>query len=253
MFAEDRLREILDILNRDESVYVKDLSLRFNVSEPLIRKDLQRLDKEGKLQRTYGGAIIKRKKAISTSIGTRLIKNKDNKSIIAEKAFQEIEEGDMIFLDVSSCNYLLAGLLAKRNERITIITTMVELTSLFKNNTNTTLICIGGIYNKILGGVSGSEAIDNISKYRPDKAFMGTSGINLEGNAISNFDLEECNTKKAIINASKKVYIVMENEKFYFDGSYKFASLSDINILITGGAPEEKIKNILIKNNIILL
>lgn len=253
MFIEERLDQIIDILNQEERVYVKDLSIKFNMSEPMIRKDLQRLEKEGKLKRTYGGAILERKKAESTSIEARLIKNIDIKAFIAEKAFQEIRDGDMIFLDISSINYLIAKLIAERNKKITVVTNMVEITALFSNNIDTEIICIGGMYNKVLGGVTGSAAIENILMYKADKAFIGSCGVNVYENSISNFDLEEGNTKKAIIKFSKKVYILIENEKFYFDGSYKFACLKDIDAIITDVELEHSIKDILIKKNIQLL
>jgi DeoR/GlpR family transcriptional regulator of sugar metabolism len=253
MFIEERLNQIISILEHEGKVYVKDLSTKFNMSEPMIRKDLQRLEKEGKLKRTYGGAILEREKAESTNIGTRLIKNMEVKSNIAEKAFNEIHDGDMIFLDVSSINYLLAKLIAERNRKITVVTNMVEITSLFSNNTGTQLICIGGTYNNALGGVIGSTAIDNIMKFRADKAFIGSCGINVYEKSISNFDLEEGNTKKTILRCSKKVYVVIENEKFKFDGSYKFAQLEDINTIVSEGNPGEKIVDILNRSGIELL
>jgi DeoR/GlpR family transcriptional regulator of sugar metabolism len=253
MFIDERLNEIINILEQEGKVYVKELSERFNMSEPMIRKDLQRLEKEGKLKRTYGGAILERKKAESSNIESRLIKNKDIKSQIAEKAYEEINDGDMIFLDISSINYLLAKLISERNKKVSIVTNMVEITSLFSNNSNTEIICIGGMYNKELGGVIGSAAIENILKYRTDKAFIGSCGVNLYEENISNFNLEEGNTKKAIMKCSKRVYIVIENEKFNFDGSYNFAQITDINAIITDGKPDNKITDILENNNITLL
>ncbi|WP_238882263.1 DeoR/GlpR family DNA-binding transcription regulator [Clostridium sp. YIM B02551] len=250
MFAEERLNAILSILEEQGKVYVKDLSVRFNMSEPMIRKDLQRLEKEGKLKRTYGGAILERKKAESTSIETRLVRNTDKKHIIAKKALNEINDLDMIFLDISSINYLMAKLIAEENKRITVVTNMVEISTLFNENTNTELICIGGRYNKHLGGVVGSAASLDISRYRVDKAFIGSCGVNVLDNSISNFDLEEGNTKKAIIKASKETFIVMENTKFIFDGSYKFAILDDINNIITDELPDMKILDVLMSKDI---
>ncbi|MCY6372806.1 DeoR/GlpR family DNA-binding transcription regulator [Clostridium ganghwense] len=253
MFAEERLEQILDLLRENGKVLVKDLSIKFNVSEPMIRKDLQRLEKEGKIKRTYGGAILERNLAHNTSISSRMIKNLDLKKKIAQKAFEFIEENDMIFLDISSINFLLAEMIAKSNKRLTILTNMVEITTHFKNNLNTDIICIGGTYSKKLGGVIGSAAIENISKYRVDKAFIGSCGVNLLDNTVSNFDMEEGNTKKAIMNSGKNIYLVMENEKFYFDGAYKFAHLKDIDAIVTEQTPNSKICEVLEKNRIDLI
>lgn len=253
MFAEERMQQILDLLKEEGKVFVKDLSIKFNVTEGMIRKDLQKLEGSGSIKRTYGGAILKRDIAENTSISNRMIKNLDYKKEIANKAFQLIEENDTIFLDISSINFVLAELISKSNKNFSIITNMVEITSLFNDNLNVDIICIGGIYNKKLGGVIGSEAIESISKYRVTKAFMGSCGVNLSDKSISNFDLEEGNTKKAIIASAKTVYVLMENEKFYYDGTYKFAHLNDINCIITEKKPDSKISEIIRKHNINLI
>lgn len=253
MFIEERIQEILRLLKQEGKVLVKDLSIRFNVSEGMIRKDLQKLESEGKLKRTYGGAILKRNLAHNTSISSRKIKNIELKKKIAKKAFELLKEDDIIFLDISSINLLLAEMIIKSNQRVTILTTMVEISSLFLDNTETKLICIGGIYNKKIGGVIGSAAIESISRHRVDKAFIGSCGVNISDHSISNFDIEDGNTKKAIIKCGKAVYLIMENEKFYYDGAYKFADLKDLDGIITEENPDEKIGEILEKNNILLI
>ena len=57
MFAEERLDQILNILNSEGKIKVKNLSQHFNVTEDCIRKDLKHLENLGHLKRTYGGAI----------------------------------------------------------------------------------------------------------------------------------------------------------------------------------------------------
>ncbi|MDF2880611.1 MAG: transcriptional regulator, DeoR family [Clostridiaceae bacterium] len=250
MFMEERLNEILYILKTEGKILVKDLSSKFNVSEGMIRKDLQRLEMEGKIKRTYGGAILERKIVHNENISSRMIKDLDHKKKIAEKAFSIIEDGDLVFLDISSTNYVIGEAIAASNRKVNIITNMNIIPSLFVENSSVNVICIGGAYSKRLGGVIGAAAIESISKYKADKAFIGTGGLNLEDDFISNFNLEEANTKRAVIKASKRVYLAMENEKFYIDGSYKFASLQDIHGIITEKQPDNKIIDVLRNNKI---
>lgn len=242
MFMEERLSKILDLIKENNKVFVKDLSKQFNVTESMIRKDLNKLQKKGLVERTYGGAILPRGIAENSTMDKRLEKDTKIKEIIAKKAFDVINDFDTIFLDISSTNYILAKLLSKSNKNITIITNMVEISSLFNNpNSDIELICIGGLYNKKLGGVTGSEAISSISKYRFNKSFMGICGINISNRSIYNFDLEEGNTKNAIISSSKEVYLLLQNEKFDLDGAYKFASLEKADFIITESTPNPEI------------
>ncbi|MFD3157855.1 DeoR/GlpR family DNA-binding transcription regulator [Haloimpatiens sp. FM7330] len=248
MFAQERLEEILKVLNKDGKVLVKDLSKRFDVSEDCIRKDLRNLESQNLLERTYGGAIPLRKSAPNQKVEARIYADVESKKKIAEKAFNIIKNNETIFLDISTTNILLAQELAESNKKITIITNMIDIVKTFSNN-NIKVICIGGVFSKDLDGFTGSMAIENISKYKVNKAFIGSCGVDIFDKSITTFDVEDGNTKKAIIESGKEIYLVMENKKFYMDGVYKFATLYDINTIITEDTPKQDILKALKKTN----
>jgi len=243
MFTEERLEKILELLNKNGRVKVKELSELFNVSESMIRKDLQRLEAEQLLQRTYGGAILKRKFSECSPIDTRLKENSDSKELIAKKAFELISDGDVIFLESSSINYFLAQLIANSTKKITVITNMSIIPSVFNHNETVKLICIGGIYDNRSGGVLGSEVIKSISKYIFSKGFVGSAGVNLTTNSAYTLTLEDGNVKEVIISNSKEAYLLVEKEKFDADSTYKFADLEEFNAIITDSDISERIRN----------
>lgn len=253
MFMEERLEETLRILKRDGKVFVKDLSERFDVTEGMIRKDLQKLEQEGLLKRTYGGAILERQTVHDDNIMPRLMKNLCEKDTIARLALNEIEDGDFIFLDASTTNYSIANMLLNTKKNIIVVTNMNRIAILFDSHKSIDVICIGGIYNKNLGGTIGSRAIEDIRNYRFHKAFIGAGGINLSEDFISNFNLEEANTKNAIIKSSLKTYLVAENEKFYTDGVCSFAKCEEIDCIISDKKPNEEILKLSKDKNISLI
>ena len=57
MRARERRAEIDRILGAGGEVRVVDLAERLHVTSSTIRRDLDRLRSEGKLTRTYGGAV----------------------------------------------------------------------------------------------------------------------------------------------------------------------------------------------------
>ncbi|MFR6099127.1 MAG: DeoR family transcriptional regulator, partial [Longibaculum sp.] len=57
VFAQERQESIVSQVNAEGSVRVKDLSLKFEVTEDCIRKDLALLEKKGLLKKAYGGAV----------------------------------------------------------------------------------------------------------------------------------------------------------------------------------------------------
>lgn len=249
MFASERLDEIVKILNREGKVVVKELSALFNVTEDCIRKDLRMLENQNLLHRTYGGGVLARKSAVTENIEDRKYRDVDAKRIIARKAFDLIEENETIFLDISTTNIRLSEIIAANSKRVTVITNMLDIVKSFSNNSLCKVIGIGGVFSRELNGFVGAAAIENISQYKVNKAFIGSCGIDIYDGSITTFDVEDGNTKKAILGSSKNIYLVMENRKFYIDGTYKFAHLQDINSVITEETPDASILEILSNND----
>jgi len=246
MFIEERYKYILDLLEKDGKVLVKDLSVQFNISESMIRKDLQVLEKKNLLQRTYGGAInIKRTIVNGESFFKRVEKNTDLKEIIAKKAYDQIKESDTVFLDASSISYILTKLLIKSNKDITLITNMVEISSMIPLDSKIHVIFIGGDYNALVGGNIGSHSIEQIKLYRCNKAFIGCSGIDLRDGSISTGESEDAGTKKAIMNISKELYLMATNERFNIDGIFNFSNIIDFHSIITEASPSNTIMTLL--------
>lgn len=245
MFMEERLNEILAIIKEEKKVLVKELSEKFNVSESMIRKDLQRLEKEGKIKRTYGGAILERESSYDEKTNSRVFIDLESKSYLGELVVDIIEDNDVVFLDISTTNHTIAMMLGATKKNLTIITNMNRIAMEFDRAPNVDVILIGGRYNKKLGGTVGSAAIEEIKKFKISKAFVGAGGINIEENFISNFNYDEAAVKKEILRCSKKRYIVANYEKLYKDGAYKFATLDDIDYIVTEKEPEGNIKEIL--------
>jgi Transcriptional regulators of sugar metabolism len=118
MFTEERLEAILNLLNEEGKVKVKELSQRFNVTEDCIRKDLKQLEHSGSLKRTYGGAIQVRQSSNLYDISEREKIDISTKSIISKKAVDLIEDRETIFLDISTINILIAKALLTTQKRV---------------------------------------------------------------------------------------------------------------------------------------
>lgn len=58
MAAKDRIQAIKQMVANDKKVTVSNLSSIFQVTEETIRRDLEKLEDEGFLTRTYGGAVL---------------------------------------------------------------------------------------------------------------------------------------------------------------------------------------------------
>ena len=229
MFSKERINELFLEIQKKGEIFVKELSIKFNISEDSIRKDLKFLEKEGLITRTYGGAKLKRNYNYYKSLASRIDENIPQKEIIAEKAFSIINDGDSIFLDTSTINILLAELISKSTKKIMIITNMIDIFNLFENSKNSSqLIGIGGIYRPEQHGFTGIKTVEEIKKYNVDKAFVGTGGINIYTGNLSTLTIDDGLTKSAIIDISNETYIITENIKLQKDSFFNFSNLSKV-------------------------
>lgn len=253
MFPQERLDKIMEILYRDGRVVVKDLSKIFGVSEDSIRKDLKSLENNKLIERIYGGAILKNQIPKFTMVGERKEDNIESKRIIAKKAFRSIKNKETIFLDISSINIILSQMLAESKLDITVISNSIDVLYNLSGKSNIQVVCPGGILYQDVGGFVGSATIEAIEKYKAQKVFIGSCGVDIRENNVSTFNIEDGNTKKAIINSGKEVILVMENMKFFYEGTYKFADMNRIDTIITEEEPSPTIISKLNKYKIKLI
>lgn len=241
MFIEERQEDILRLLKVHGKIMVKELALRYEVSEDCIRKDLKFLESQKKLKRTYGGAILKESKSALKEYETRKELYRKEKQIIAQKAYELIEAHDVIFLDTSSTNLYLAQLIAEHPKSMTVVSNMVDILQKLAGHMHVTLLCVGGLYHHSCRGFHGGETNRQITQYRFDKAFIGSVGIHIDTGNIATYEIEDGITKHTVIEHAKESYLVMEAHKFNFDGNYKFARLSEIHGIITNEIPHPDI------------
>lgn len=238
MFTEERLEKIMELLRNEGVVKVKELSSLCQVTEDCIRKDLKSLEKDGKLKRTYGGALLSQDYPLKRDVIDRRDTNIDKKRVIAKKVFDRISSNETIFLDISTTNIMVAKLLAESNKRVTVVTNMIDIMQELAVNPKVTAIGTGGIMVRTVNGFLGTAAIEIIKQYSFDKAFIGTCGLDLTDGSITTLGVEDGLTKKSAIASSRHKYLVMEKDKFYFNDSYKFAFLDDIDGIITDSMPD---------------
>lgn len=254
MFIEERHKCIMESLEKEGKILVKDLSDRFQVSESMIRKDLQALEKQNLLKRTYGGAIKLTRHIVNEINYLKRIENNIGlKEKVAAKAYEMINDNDTIFLDASSISYCIARFIASGNKKVTVITNMIVMSSVIECTENIHIIYVGGDYNSIVGGTIGSHTINAIKDYRCNKAFVGCAGVNLEDGSLSTSLSEDANTKKAIMDISKDLYLLLLNERFSVDAVFNFAKIDSFDSVITEETPDEDILKELQKHNVHLI
>ena len=97
MLALERRNQILEKLQAEKRVVVSDLSQLYNVSEETIRRDLDKLEKEGLAIKSYGGAVINEDISIDLPFNVRKNQNVSGKQKMAEIVASLVKDSDYQF------------------------------------------------------------------------------------------------------------------------------------------------------------
>ena len=231
MKTEQRRQQILNLLQETGTLNVSQLADQFAVSVVTIRKDLDGLESEDLLQRTFGGAVFSHRSRFNRSFLERAQEHRREKWAIAAAAYNYIKDGDTIMLDAGTSTLALAEYLKTHIKSAFIITCSVPA-ALELSSAGYDILLLGGtVRNKSLA-LLGRETLTIIERYRADKAFLGSTGFTAEmGHTTPNPD--DAQIKEALMRAANETYVLVDSSKYGHRCLTSFARLRDVDLTIT--------------------
>lgn len=248
MLPRERLEIIKGIALKDKKVYVSKLSEKFEVTDETIRRDLEKLEAEGIVKRSYGGAILNSDKSEDDlPFYTRSKENIERKIYIAEKMKKFIKSGNTIVADCSSTVIEIFRLI-NNVEDVTVITNSVEIFQEM-SNLNLNIISTGGILSKKSLSLQGAITKKTIQNYNVDIAMLSCSGLDLE-KGIFDSNEAEAEIKRCMINQCSEVFLLADCTKFNKTSFVKLSEFTDIDYLITDQEPDNEWKTLMNSCNV---
>ena len=210
MSANLRHREILQLLETQGAVSIRELTKTLYASEATIRRDLAELEREGALKRTYGGArsILDTKDQVPLFIREALdAKAKDE---LCRQAAALVRDGDTVFLDGSSTTQYLIKYIAYRTD-VTLVTYSIKTAEL-ACSAHIKTYCAGGLLLENSLVCTGPKAIDFARSVNTDICFLSCKGMSADG-TFSDTSEEETALRRAFMqNASTRVMLMTGNK-----------------------------------------
>jgi DeoR/GlpR family transcriptional regulator of sugar metabolism len=178
MIPAERRARIVDLVKERRAVRVSSLSEDLGVSGMAIRRDLERLEVEGVLVRTHGGAVLKRHITEETFYVERESTRAEEKRRIAEHAASLIEPGETVFLSSgTTAAQVLRHIDSSLEARI--VTHNVGAVQ-EAHGLRVEVVLVGGLYRPRSNAVSGPLALEHISRFHAGKMLIGVDGFDLE-------------------------------------------------------------------------
>lgn len=238
MLAIERKNEILSILQKEQRVLVAELSQRYNVTEETIRRDLEKLEREGFVKKTYGGAVLNKNSTLDMPLKIREKTNRKEKQKIAQKVASMVEDGECIMLDSSSTSLMIAQEL-KKKKKLTVITNSVEVLIELSGCEGIKAISTGGILRDSSLSLVGKAAQDVLSRYIVDKAILSCKGIDIEKGVTDSHEME-ADVKICMRSRAKTTILAADSSKVGNVFFVKVMDLSEGDILVMDRAPKKE-------------
>jgi DeoR family transcriptional regulator, aga operon transcriptional repressor len=209
---EERRRAIIDLVNRDGRVLVRQLAKKFNTSQVTIRQDLESLHGRGLVHRTHGGALPVRSGALlDPSLHEKEKLHRREKQRIAASAARLVKEGQSVVLDSGSTTTATAR--ALRNFRqLTIITNAVNIAAELAG-TSIEVILTGGNLREKSFSLVGPLAEATLRHLSADILFLGVDGFDVRF-GLTTPNLLEAKVNRVMMKIARRTVVVCDSSKF---------------------------------------
>lgn len=216
---------------------VADLAERLDVTEETIRRDLRRLDSDGRLVRTHGGAVpVDGEAARDLPLHHRRGQAVLEKRAIAAAAAATVEAGQTIALDASSTALELARALP--DVELTVVTPSPLICMELAGRPRLRVVCIGGVLDDDAVAFTGPLAEATLGRLHVDRCYFSCRGIDLRRGMTEATDRHAA-LKAAMLEAADRATLMADASKFATASTVYFGTLADVHAVIVDAALAE--------------
>jgi len=230
MLLVERHRKIVEAVNRQTSLRVTELSGMFGVTEETIRRDLEKLQEQGMLIRSHGGAVALTDTSFEVHHTAREARSQTEKTAIAREALKRVRTDDTILMDSSSTVLILAKVIP--DMRSTVITNSLQAAMELSTRPLVRVIGIGGTLISSSLSFVGPLAEKCLADYHVRKAFLSCKGFSMKDGVSESNELQAILKGKMLLHSDEK-YLLVDGSKVGMKSLSVWAQASDLTEVIT--------------------
>jgi DeoR/GlpR family transcriptional regulator of sugar metabolism len=210
-----------------QTIHIGELAGELGVSEMTIRRDITRLERDGFLRRTYGGATAHITRSMELLFNARALENAPAKRIIGMYAAETLAPDRTLFIGIGSTAEQFAMFLPAR-ENLTVVTGSLPVASLLGTRKGRVVVFGGSVLTDELACV-GPVAAATVRRYHADLAVIGAAGLSAR-HGITELNDEAAEIQRLIIEHSDRLVVVADGSKL---GETAMASVAPANRIAT--------------------
>ncbi len=226
----ERQEHLLAFLQERKRVTVDELVSYLEVSPATVRRDLDTLEKQGRIRRFRGGAMLGQAPPELPAL-QRAQEQAEEKARIGKAAAQLVEDGESIFLG-SGTTVLEVAKNLHGKKGITVITNSLLVVNELAHDDDIDTVVIGGMLRHSELSMIGHIAEQALKEVRANKVFMGIRAVDLK-NGLTNDFLPETLTDRAILNIGAQIIVLADHTKCGVVSTAFLAPLSAVDVLLS--------------------
>jgi DeoR/GlpR family transcriptional regulator of sugar metabolism len=245
MLARQRQARIVDEVRRHGGVRVSDLTNLLDVSDMTVRRDLERLDRQGLLQKVHGGAVLASNSAEEPGFEAKSVRERREKDALAGAAAALVRPGQALGISAGTTTRALATALSAVPD-ITVVTNSVRVAEAFgpaAASCGQTVVLTGGVRTPS-DALVGPLADATIRSLHVDVLFLGVHGMDPTA-GFTTPNLAEAETNRAFLAHAQQVVVVADHTKWRTVGLCSFGPLSEADVLVTDDGIDEEARMVL--------
>ncbi|PHI27960.1 DeoR/GlpR family DNA-binding transcription regulator [Budvicia aquatica] len=231
MLPDERHNFIYNHLHQHQTATINQLAKLMEVSHMTIRRDIQSMVDEGKVIAISGGVKLHDALKQELPYVEKAMLHHQHKQKIGELAAQLIEAGQVIYLDAGTTSFEVARHIAKKLNKVTVITNDFTICNFLMNMSHINLFHTGGQVDLRNRSCVGSSAANFLLTLNIDVAFISTSSWDLT-HGLSTPEEGKALVKKAIISASRRKILISDSSKYGKYGMFHISHLNELTDII---------------------
>ncbi|MBN1776929.1 MAG: DeoR/GlpR transcriptional regulator [Clostridiales bacterium] len=241
-----RREYIISLLEDKKMLTVETLAKELFVSGATMRRDLQFLEKEGRIRRIHGGAALPLQSMQDMPLLSRRMERKAEKQAIAKAAARFISPGDTLILDAST-TVLALGEALRDMGSLTIISSGLLTVQAFAVP-GRRVMCTGGMLRENSASLAGVDAAAFLRDHHGSWSVVSCRGLTHDG--LWESVPEEAAIKRCMLDAGDRHMLLCDSSKFNQYYLCKTDELRRIDVLVTDRQPQGTLLNALRQANV---
>jgi len=231
LIPAQRRERIQDYLAIHKIVRTADLCDVLEASEATVRRDLERLEHEGILERTHGGAMLSQRMIFEPEYQQRAQLHPEEKRNIGALAASLIEEGDIVFINSGTTTTQVIRHI-RGDAGISVFTNNLNA-ALEVGESGFHLYLVGGEFQPRSNSLAGRFAVENLRQVYANKAIIGVDGISLKHGCTVPSNAEAEVVQLMIERTRGQIIIVADHSKWGVVSNFQIATVDEIDKLVT--------------------